>query len=647
MVPANAIGSADSHAISYRPDIDGLRAVAVLSVIVYHLSKTALAGGYLGVDMFFVLSGFLITTIIWREAQLRDFSILRFYNRRIRRILPALLVLLFFTTIAATILLLPADLIGYNRSLIATMAFVANFYFWRDTDYFARVAEFKPLLHMWSLGVEEQFYIFFPLLLVLLARFRLYLALSVIGVLTIASFVLNIFAIHVGGFSPAFFLLPTRAWELGLGAIIALLPAHVMRPSLANIIALLALALITLGIVYPFTVTPSTPVATPVVLGTALLILTGKHGRPMVNRMFSVRPIVFVGLISYSLYLWHWPVFVFFRYYFVNGLSTAMISLELVIVVLAAMASWRYVERPFRSKRIANQTVIAASGASVAILAAIGALILFFHGLPNRLDAQAATINQSVGTHYRCPVSEYLTLGLNRACPMSLPSRDPADADVVLLGNSHAQMYAPEWTAIFADLGVHGLLVPFNTCLPTIQANFNQECNDVAEQNLTSVLNLPRVHTVILAFTWWHDTLVDRSGHVFDNRDTNALVSALDDLISRVRQAGKQIILIGPIAEPGWDVATTISRELAFGWPEKHQNFLPQTVLMQRFGAAIQHFQSEPDITFVPAFMAQCQDDRCYYVMNGHALYSDESHIAVAELWRFHAMFVAAFANRH
>jgi peptidoglycan/LPS O-acetylase OafA/YrhL len=152
-------------------DVDGLRAIAVLSVIFFHLSKSVLAGGFLGVDMFFVLSGFLITSIIWREVQLKEFSILRFYDRRMRRILPALLAVLFLTTIASTILLLPADLIGYSRSLVATLTFVANIYFWRDTDYFSRDSQDKPLLHMWSLEVEEQFYIFFPLLLVFLARF--------------------------------------------------------------------------------------------------------------------------------------------------------------------------------------------------------------------------------------------------------------------------------------------------------------------------------------------------------------------------------------------------------------------------------------------------------------------------------------------
>ena len=200
---------------NYRPDIDGLRAVAVLSVIAFHLNPAWLPGGYLGVDIFFVISGYLITNIIWREACEQNFSILRFYERRIRRIMPALLTVLAATSVAALILLLPADLKGFGRSLLATLFFVANIYFWRDTNYFSRTAEDKPLLHMWSLGIEEQFYIVMPFLLAILAfRWRRAAVWFVLAIVLL-SFGLNVFANRIGAQNPAFYLLPTRAWELG------------------------------------------------------------------------------------------------------------------------------------------------------------------------------------------------------------------------------------------------------------------------------------------------------------------------------------------------------------------------------------------------------------------------------------------------
>src|ERR1017187_3936008 len=165
-------GTADSHQTSYRPDIDGLRAVAVLSVIAYHLSTGVLPGGFLGVDIFFVISGYLITNVIWREAINRNFSIARFYERRVRRIMPAVLFVLIAVSAGSIALLLPIDLKGYAKSVFASLGFVANIYFWRDTNYFSQLAEEKPLLHLWSLGVEEQFYILFPLFVVLCTRWR-------------------------------------------------------------------------------------------------------------------------------------------------------------------------------------------------------------------------------------------------------------------------------------------------------------------------------------------------------------------------------------------------------------------------------------------------------------------------------------------
>jgi peptidoglycan/LPS O-acetylase OafA/YrhL len=333
-------GSADSHVIRYRADIDGLRAIAVMSVVIYHLSRFALPGGYLGVDMFFVLSGYLITIIIWREAQDGRFSISRFYDRRIRRIMPALLLMLFLTMIASTVLLLPADLVGYSKSMLATLGFVANIFFWRDTDYFSLDAENKPLLHMWSLGVEEQFYLIFPLIIALFARFwprNTLLLLLLIITLTMGSLSVNMLALNIGGASPAFFLLPTRAWELGLGAIIALLPPHVaQRFAQANLVAVIGAVLVIVSLFYPIRILPILPNALPTVIGTAILILTGQHHHSTVNRLLSARPLVLVGLISYSLYLWHWPIIIFSQYYLLRHLNLPEMAAALGLMIIFA-----------------------------------------------------------------------------------------------------------------------------------------------------------------------------------------------------------------------------------------------------------------------------------------------------------------------
>jgi peptidoglycan/LPS O-acetylase OafA/YrhL len=637
--------STNSKAIRYRADVDGLRAIAVLSVVFFHLKQTTLPGGYLGVDMFFLLSGFLITSIIWSEIQDIEFSIYRFYNRRIRRILPALLLVLILTTVASTILLLPVDLIGYSKSLLATLAFLANVYFWRDTDYFARAAEDKPLLHMWSLGVEEQFYILFPLILVFLARLWPRGTLHTIAMLTIGSLALNMLMLFVGGDSPAFFLLPTRAWELGLGAILALLPPpHTVLQSItANFVAAIGVLLVVVGILYPLQLFLIVPVAVPVVTGTALLVFAGQHDCPAVNRALRLPPLVFVGLISYSLYLWHWPIIVFCRYFLVCDLSTPEMAAALVIMTVGAIGSWRFVERPFRSKKMPIRTVLYAAGAGVVSLAAVAVPLLILEGLPGRLSDRVAAINEAVGNYYGCSISDYVIFGMSRACLMNLPSRNPADADIVLLGNSHAQMYAPVWASILIDRGLTGLLIPVNSCLPTVQANYTRYCNDVARRNLTGLANLPRARTVIVGLTWHQtDNLIDPSGLKVDNRDNAALVAALDDLIDQIHRIGKKVILIGPIAEPGWDVPSIISRQLAFGHPCDRPIFLLKSEFTQRFEASFRHFEARGDISFVRVDRVQCSEDRCFYLLDGRSLFADGNHIAAAELWRFRTLFEAS-----
>jgi peptidoglycan/LPS O-acetylase OafA/YrhL len=639
-------GTADSHVIRYRADVDGLRAIAVLSVVFFHLSRQGLAGGYLGVDMFFVLSGYLISSIIWREAQERRFSILRFYERRIRRIMPALLLLLFLTTLASALLLLPNDLIGYGKSLLATLVFSANIYFFRDTDYFSPAAELKPLLHIWSLGVEEQFYILFPLILILLARWCPRRALYAVGMLAIGSLAADWIAVLLGGSVAAFFLLPTRAWELGIGAILALLPdGAAPRATAASVFASIGALMILIGLIRPIESYWFLPAAAPAVIGTALLIFAGERENPLITRVLRLRPIVFVGLISYSLYLWHWPFIVFGQYYLVRAFTVPEMGAALLSMTACAIASWWFVERLFRSKQMPIQSVCIAAGIGIVSLATVAGALLLSQGLPRRLSAAASVINQAVDTNYRCPLTDYLgPFGGSRACVLNLPSRKPTDADVVLLGNSHAQMYAPVWISILTDRGQTGFLVPVNGCLPTVQANITRECIDIAQANLKAIAALSRAHTVIIGLNWRHgkDDLVDPSGRTADNSDNRSFVMALDDLIDRLHSAGKQVVLIGPIAEPGWAVASTLSRQLAFGHQPDRPTFLPTSEFERRFGSAIRHFEARTDIGFARPDSVQCPANRCYYILDGRSLFADTTHFAAAELPRFRTIFMAA-----
>lgn len=297
--------------MKYRSEIDGLRALAVLPVIFFHAGFEIFSGGFIGVDIFFVISGYLITWIILDELAEGKFSIARFYERRARRILPALLCVMLVCVPFAWFWMLPSQYMDFSRSLIAVVLFISNISFWRESGYFAAAAEEKPLLHTWSLAVEEQFYVLFPIALMLLWRFGKRSLLSLIIAVAIISFGLCEFASRYYPIAN-FFLIPMRAWELFIGAICAFIHKESAQKK-DNLLSLLGLVCI-IGAIFTYDEQmplPSAYTAIPVI-GTALIIVYGTAGS-WVARLLSLRMFVVIGLVSYSAYLWHQPLFAFAR----------------------------------------------------------------------------------------------------------------------------------------------------------------------------------------------------------------------------------------------------------------------------------------------------------------------------------------------
>ncbi|OBX25518.1 peptidoglycan/LPS O-acetylase OafA/YrhL [Gelidibacter algens] len=347
----------------YRPEIDGLRALAVLAVLFYHVGL-GFPGGYIGVDIFFVISGFLITSLIIKEIEQDKFSFIQFYERRVRRIFPASAVLMLSTVITGWFLLLPSDFIGLGKSIISQSFFSSNIYFWRNTNYFAEAAGLQPLLHMWSLAVEEQFYMIMPffiwgLMKVLKIGSRIKLILF-LGMLFCASLALSIWSLpRMSAFT--FYLLPTRAWEMLIGSLVALVPTIglIKKRSVREALAFIGL----LGMILPcFLYTKDTLfpglAALPPCLGVAFFILASSplpNGNiPMTAKLFTWRPIIFIGLISYSLYLWHWPLVAFSKYWALEEFTTFYKWGIVALSIILGIASWHFVETPFRKKNIAR-----------------------------------------------------------------------------------------------------------------------------------------------------------------------------------------------------------------------------------------------------------------------------------------------------
>lgn len=339
----------------YRADIDGLRAIAILPVVFFHAGFGFAQGGFVGVDVFFVISGYLITSLVHREMLAGEFSLARFYERRVRRLFPALFAMLSACAVVAAWLLLPQDLRYFGGSLFATTLFSSNIFFWLEAGYFDVAAERKPLLHTWSLAVEEQFYLLFPFFLLLVLRYLPRRLVAVIGAVTVVSLLTSEWMLRNSD-SAAFYLAPFRAWELGLGASLALIAPRTRHDNrYAEAFAWLGLALISASVAAfswqtPF---PGLHALVPAV-GAALVIWSGSRASTHAARILSARPLVFTGLISYSLYLWHWPLLVFARHFAIRELTAAERLGVLLASVVLAMASWRYIERPFRGGATAS-----------------------------------------------------------------------------------------------------------------------------------------------------------------------------------------------------------------------------------------------------------------------------------------------------
>ena len=410
--------------MQYRREIDGLRAVAVVPVILFHAGLEHFSGGFIGVDIFFVISGYLITTILMVEMESGRFSIARFYERRARRILPALFLVMLCCIPFAWLWMLPSQMEAFSKSLAAVALFGSNILFWREEGYFAATADLKPLLHTWSLAVEEQFYVVFPIALLVLRRLahgRLIWVLAVVAVLSLG--------VSEWGWrnSPDanFYLAPSRAWELLTGSICALLLMQSRsEPPSSNFISLAGMGLIVFSIFYfdeetPF---PSIYALLPV-LGTALIIVFGNE-RTWVARLLSYPVFVGIGLISYSAYLWHQPLFAFARIR--SGLEADQ-SLLLVLAAASfalAAASWHFVERPFRqgpqSLLTTRRAVFGFSAAISLGFIAFGAYGVASGGIPARAterlkgDVGHLEFHKYIADHYHpCEPAEVAAAALS------------------------------------------------------------------------------------------------------------------------------------------------------------------------------------------------------------------------------------------
>jgi len=391
--------AANQHSIddiAYRADIDGLRAVAIVPVVFYHGGIAPFSGGYVGVDVFFVISGYLITSFILGKIHRDKFSLVNFYLRRVRRIFPALFTMMAFCAAAGWFLFTPADYRRLGESIFATVFFASNILFWLVSGYFATPIEARPLLHTWSLGVEEQFYLVYPILLVLLYRLFPRQIIVITLALTVLSFSLGVATVEAHP-NFAFFLTPPRVWELFVGALLAM--GAIAPPRTARYgetAGILGAALIGYAIFgYSRSTTfPGFAALAPAV-GAAAIIWAGSGKSGTVTRLLSHPAPALVGKISYSLYLWHFPLLAFAAYVLVDGPSIAVRIALIALSVVIAFASWIYVEQPVRQGRWIFgdvKTVFGAAAVALALFGGFGLTTHFTGGFPSRIEEPRSEI---------------------------------------------------------------------------------------------------------------------------------------------------------------------------------------------------------------------------------------------------------------
>lgn len=602
----------------YRPDIDGLRAIAVLSVLLHHLSPTILPGGFVGVDIFFVISGYLITLQIYKEVCEKSFSVKNFYKRRINRIIPVLIAVISATFIAGMFLLAPVDLIKLGKSTIYAMLGLSNIFFWREYgNYFAGNSSEAPLLHTWSLGVEEQFYLIWPLIIILLSRLSRAWMASVLLFLAICAVLVSEMGVNIAA-SASYYLLPSRIFELMIGGLLAFFVANKRSASQGFAIFwfLIGILLILYSILSldKSSSFPGLNAITPC-LGAALIIWSGTNQQP-VHWILTNRVMVSIGLISYSLYLWHWPIIAYLNYVNIN-ISVAVVVFVVVSSFFLAWLTWKFIEIPMRMTGVSlsfSNVFIRRFAIPVLVVFSMGFAMVYTSGLPKRFSPRVAEFEKAIetkpdvlrnGCHvptamYGTPPNDKCRLGIKKV-----------ELDGVLIGDSFANHFSGMIDLMAKAEGKSFMDYTMDGCPPILGfdtgkgAAYSGRCikrNDAVYSLLTS----NRYTHVILASSWPRD---EKAGE--------QLVESIEIIL----KVGSKLTVI--LANESIDRASSCPiRRLMSGSVELCQG--PRNGYPLYFNEIKSRF---PSVHFLDPNRVICRGDFCDPVLDDIPLYRDDVHL--------------------
>lgn len=634
----------------YRADIDGLRALAVLSVLIYHVDRDILPGGFVGVDIFFIISGFLITRNIWSEMLTGRFSFGSFYLKRIRRIAPAYFFMVGVTLVAGVVLLLPTDLLGLAKSALWGAFSASNVYFWLhlDTSYFAASSSEIPLLHTWSLGVEEQFYFIWPTLLILAAKFghRRSKALMLVLLLCAGSFVwAELTSVSAQKF--AYYMLPTRAGELMIGAALAIYGTKKSgvfyelscskwwAESLAmSGLLFVAYSLFWINDASDF---PGLNAFYPSI-GTALLIIAGGAGSRVVKSIFTPRPVVAIGLISYSMYLWHWPVLAFLRYFY-GDLDPIRICLALGIIAILSIVSYRFVERPARQWRATGirqflmlyaMPLIGSVMLSVLIIGTGGFRSIFnsFHGYREALARVNEYTAPAFDFNYNCQRSKFdsKVLGEARCIVGETPTHKAAEPSILLWGDSEAAHYIGVMGTLAKNDHFRFRNATLSSCPPIFGGDYGDgfrkvSCDKFRPFMQRAILN-SNYGAVVMSGAWSHYFRNEYFKH-----DVEATIHSL--VARKIR-----VIIVGEAPYlPRYNRECEL-RALRIGGVDCESRVVQQDRGMAPADAYLAELaSSENGVYYLDVRSLLCRDGHCSPYLNGRPVYFNPTHLSMSGSW--------------
>lgn len=655
--------------LAYRSDLDGLRALAVLPVIFFHVELLGFTGGFVGVDIFFVISGYLITLLIAGALETKSFSVAGFYERRIRRIIPAFFVMLLATSIASVALFPPRELAQFGLSAAAAAAFCSNIFFAFQTDYFAGSENMMPLLHTWSLGVEEQFYIVWPLLLLACYRTGSRLAIRVlVVVLGVASLAYSEWATMATMTKQAFYLPQSRAWELMIGAMLALgIVPRIESRWLREGLALLGVGMIAFAVTR---FSPTTPFpglwATIPCLGAMLVIHTGEQRDTAIYKILSLWPCVFIGLISYSLYLWHWPIFAFAENYIGRPLTPGEAIIFIVVSIAIATASWRYVERPFRygegGATFSQRAYFVGGLSALALVACVGGAIYLGDGLQGRLGPE--TLRFYLASHDHNALRADCLEGSRHPPPTASRCTRPAlkagdTPGIVVWGDSHGDALFPAIVTIGQNRGLSTRQVTKKGCPPLLGAERVDDdgrrprvgtsaCAEFNTAMLQELQKGPRPSLVILVARWSMYTetttdlaggrrvfLIDDENQVLDIETSREVLSrALGRMVDAITALGIPVLLVGQPPEFFQDPNVCYVERAMSRRDVSDCLRLPRPVADQRLRASKQILQKiasgRSAATYVGLDSILCDDQVCWAKADDQPLYEDKNHLSLS-----------------